>query len=135
MFALSFVLLCLCWILYHWCNNFSILALVECWTCEWYFVLSLFACMSGCSFIVWMIIMITIYSDCSCLVKLWFLVIIFIVWSHYACSICISRFPFTMNFLCYFFKENLSIWFKSFIESRVRWEWVLVTVLNSHFKS
>ena len=39
------------------------------WTCKWYFALSLLACMSRYSFIVWMIIVVTIYSDCSCLVK------------------------------------------------------------------
>ena len=65
-FALSLVLLCPCCILYPWCDNFSVLASVKCWTCKWYFALSLLACMSKCSFIVWMIIMVTIYSDCSC---------------------------------------------------------------------
>ena len=42
---------------------------VECWTCEWYFALSLLACMFGCSVLVWMIIVVTIYSACSFLVK------------------------------------------------------------------
>ena len=135
MFALSLVLLCPCWILYPWCNNFSVLALIECWTCKWYFALILLACMFGCSFIVWMIIVVTIYSDCSCLVKQCFIVIFIIAWLHCACSICISRFLLTMNFLCYCFKENLSVWFKSFTESRVRCEWVLAIVPNSHFKS
>ena len=140
MFALSLVLLYPCWILYPWCNNFSVLALIECWTCKWYFALNLLACMSGCSFIVWMIIMVTIYSDCSCLVEPCFIVIFIIAWSHIAwlhcaCSIYISRFLLTMNFLCYCFQENLSVWFKSFTESRVRCEWVLATAPNSHFKS
>ena len=128
-------LLCPCWILYPWCNNFSVLASVKCWTCKWYFELSLLACMFGCSFNVWMIIMVTIYSNCSCLVKPRFIVIFIIAWSHCACSICISRFLLTMNFLCYWFLENLSIWFKGFTESRVRYKWVLATVPNSHFKS
>ena len=122
MLPLSLVLLCLCWILYPWCNNSSVLASVECWTCKWYFALSLLTCMSGCSFIVWMIIVVTIYSDCSCLVKPCFIVIFIITWLYCACSICISRFLFTMNFLCYCFQENLSVWFKSFTESRVRCE-------------
>ena len=134
MFALSLVLLCPCWILYPWCNNFSVFASVECWMCKWYFALSLLVCMSGCSFIVWMIIKATIYSDCSCLVKPCFIVIFIIAWSHCASSICISRFLLTMNFLCYCFQENLSRWFKSFTESRVRCEWVLATVPRSHFK-
>ena len=42
-----------------------IVALVECWTCKWYFALSLLACMPECSFLVWMSIVVTIYSDCS----------------------------------------------------------------------
>ena len=73
---------------------------VECWTCKWYFALSLLACMSGCSFLVWMIIVITIYSDCSYLVKPCFIAIFFTTWSHCACSICISRFLPTMIVLC-----------------------------------
>ena len=85
--------------------------------------------------LVWMIIVITIYSDCSCLVKPCFIAIVVTTWSHYACSICISRFLLTMIILCYCFQENLSVWFKSFIVSRVRCEWVLVIVPNSHFKS
>ena len=73
---------------------------VECWTCKWYFALSILACMSGCSFLVWMIIVITIYSDCSYLVKPCFIAIFFTTWSHCACSICISRFLPTMIVLC-----------------------------------
>ena len=42
---------------------------VKYWTCKWYFALSLLACMYGCSFLVWMIIVVAIYSDCSFLVK------------------------------------------------------------------
>ena len=121
-----------CWILYPWCNYLCIFVSVVCWTCKWHFALSLFARMSGCSFLMWMIIVITIYSDCSCLVKPCFIAIVIIAWSHYACSICISRFMLAMIILCYCF---LSIWFKSFTTSRVRCEWVLLTVPNSHFKS
>ena len=84
-----------------------VVALVECWTCKWYFALNLLACMSGCSFLVWMIIAITIYSDCSCLVKPCFIAIFFTTWSHCACSICISRFLLTMIILCYCFQEKL----------------------------
>ena len=52
---------------------------VECWTCKWYFALSLLACMSGCSFLVWMIIVVTIYSDCSFLVKHCFIALILLL--------------------------------------------------------
>ena len=79
---------------------------VECWTCEWYFALSLLACMSGCSFLVWMIIVITIYSDRSCLVKLCYIALVFTTWSYCACSICISRFLLTMIVLCCCFQEK-----------------------------
>ena len=108
---------------------------VECWTFKWYFALSLLTCMSRCSFLVWMIIVITIYSDCSCLVKPYFIALFFTTWSHCACSICISRFLLTIIVLCYCFRKNLFIWFKSFTISRVRCEWVLATVPNSHVKS
>ena len=105
---------------------------IECWTCKLYFALNLLACMSGYSFLVWMIIVVTIYSDCSCLVKPCFIVIFFVAWSHCAYSICISRFLLTMIFL---FLGNLSVWFKSFTGFGVRCEWVLATVPNSHVKS
>ena len=51
----------------------SVYVSVEYWTCKWYFALSLLACMSGCSFLVWMSIVVTIYSDCFFWVKSWFI--------------------------------------------------------------
>ena len=98
---------------------------IECWTCKWYFTLSLLACMSRCSFLVWMIIVVTIYSDCSFLVKpcfiaLFYIALFYIAWSHCACSICISRFLLTMIVLCCYFQKILVLWFKSFTYSRVR---------------
>ena len=72
-----------------------VVALVECWTSKWYFALSLLAYMFGCSFFVWMSIVITIYSDCSFLVKPCFIVLF-----HFACSICITSFLHTMIILC-----------------------------------
>ena len=65
---------------------------VKYWTCKWYFALSLLTCMSGCSFLEWMIIVVTIYSDCSFLVKPYFIASFHFAWSHYAYSICISSF-------------------------------------------
>ena len=96
---------------------FSVLASVECWTCKWYFTLGLFACMSWCSFTVWMFIVVTIYSDCSCMVKLCFIIIFILAWSYYAYSTCILSFLLTMNLMSAFcdgFLGNLFIWFKSF---------------------
>ena len=51
---------------------------IECWTCKWYFALSLLACISRRSFLVWMIIVVTIYSDCSFLVKSCFIALFYI---------------------------------------------------------
>ena len=79
---------------------------VECWTCKWYFALSLLACMFGCSFLVWMIIVVTIYSDCSFLVKPCFVASFLFAWSRCACSICISSFLITMIILCCCFSGN-----------------------------
>ena len=127
--------LCPCWILYPWCKYLCVFVAVMCWTCKWHFALSLLACMSGCSFHVWMIIVVTIYSDCSCLVKPCFIVIFFI----YLIALCLLRMHFKISayndLLVLLFLGNLSIWFKSFTEFRVRCEWVLATVPNSHFKS
>ena len=53
-----------------------VVVLVECWTCKWYFALSLLAYMFGCSFLAWIFIVITIYNDCSCLVKPYFTALI-----------------------------------------------------------
>ena len=61
-------------------------ALVECWTCKWFSALSLLACISGCSFLVWMSIVVTIYSDCSFLVKPCFIASFHFAWSYYDCS-------------------------------------------------
>ena len=80
---------------------------VECWTCKLYFALSLLACMSGCSFLVWMIIVVTIYSDCSFLVKPCFIDSFLFAWLYCACSICILSFLLTMIVLCCCFQEIL----------------------------
>ena len=105
---------------------------VECWICKWYFVLSLLGCMSGCSFLVWMSIVVTIYSDCSFLFKSYFITLIYIAWSHCACSICITSFLHTVIVLCCcFFRRYLFLWFKSYTVSRVRREWVSPLFPNS----
>ena len=84
-----------------------VVVLVECWTCKWYFALTLLACMSRCSFLVWIIIVVTIYSDCSFLVKPYFIALNSFAWSHCACFICISSFLLTMIVLCCCFQELL----------------------------
>ena len=77
-----------------------VVALVECWTCKWYFALSLLVCISGCSFLVWISIVVTIYNDCSFLVKPWFITLFHLAWLYCACSICIKSFLHTMIILC-----------------------------------
>ena len=114
---------------------FSVLASVECWTCKWYFALSLFTCISGCSFTVWMFILVTIYSDCSCMVKLCFIIIFILAWSYCAYSICILSFPLTMNLMsafCDIVFRRLVHMVQELHKSRIRCEWVLATIPNSH---
>ena len=99
---------------------FSVLASVEYWTYKWYFVLSLFAFMSRCSFTMWMFIVVTIYSDCSCKVKLCFPIIFILTWSYYAYSIFILSFQLTMNLLSAF----CDIVFKRLVQM-VHWAYLL----------
>ena len=113
-----------------------VFVLVECWTCKWYFALSLLACMSGCPFLVWMSIVVTIYSDCSFLVKPYFIALIYIAWSHYVCSICITSFLHTMIILCCSFLGDTcsyGSWATQIVELRV--SEFCSTIPNSHVKS
>ena len=79
-----------------------------------------------------MIIVVTIYSDCSCLVKPCLIVISLdrIVLAHMHFKITTYN-----DLLVLLFSGNLSVWFKSFIKSRVRCKRVLLAVPNSHFRS
>ena len=83
-----------------------IVALVECWTCKWFFALSFLACMFGCSFLVWMSIVVTIYSDCSFLIKPWLIAKFHFAWSHCACSIYITSFLRIMIIFCVVFSGD-----------------------------
>ena len=109
----------------------SIVALVECWTCKWYFALSLLACISGCWFLVRMSIVVTIYSNFSFLVKPCFIALFHHAWSHCACSICITSFmhykfsAYNDHIVLLFVKRYLFLWFKSYTDSKVRCGWVL----------
>ena len=99
-FPLSISLLCPLLDFISLMKFLCVVALVECWTCKWYFALSLLACMSGCSFLIWMSIVVTIYCDCSFLVKPCFIALFHFAWSHCACSTCITSFLHTMIILC-----------------------------------
>ena len=109
---------------------------VECWTCKWYFALSLLACMSRCSFLVWMSIVVTIYNDCLFLVKPYFIALIYIAWSQCACFICIINFLHTMIILCFCFSRNTcSYGSKASQNLELGVSEFCSTVPNSHVKS
>ena len=104
----------------------------------YHFALSLFVCMSRCSFTMWMFIVVTIYSYCSCMVKLYFIIIFILAWSYCACFVCILSFPLTMNLMsvfCNIVFRRLIFRVQELQESRIRCKWVLATIPNSHFKS
>ena len=102
---------------------------VECWTCKWLFALSLLACMSGCSFPMWMSIVVTIYSDCSFLVKPINAIVYYLI---PFCLIALCLLHMHYKFSAYndyivllIFMRYVFLWFKSYTYSRVRCEWVL----------
>ena len=81
-------------------NAYMLCALVECWTCKWYFAFKLI------SLHVQMFIP---YENehcdhypivIACMVKPWFIALFHFAWSHYACFICITSFLHTMIKLC-----------------------------------
>ena len=109
---------------------------VECWTCKLYFALNLLACMSGCSFLMWMIIVVTIYSDCSFLVKPYFIALIYIAWLYCVCFICISSYLLTMIILCCCFSgETCSYDLRATQILELGVSEFCSTVLNTHVKS
>ena len=95
---------------------------VECWTYKWYFTISLLACMSRCSFLVWMIIVVTIYSDCLFLVKPCFIASFFLLYRIVLAPYAFQVFCLQRPYFIVIFRKYLSIWFKSFTDSRVRYE-------------
>ena len=113
-----------------------VVALVECWTCKWYFALSLLACMFRCSFLVWKSIVVTIYSDCSFLVKPCFVALFHYAWSHCACSICITSFLHTMIILyCCFSRDTCSYGLRATQILELGVSEFCSTIPNSHVNS
>ena len=112
-----------------------VVVFVKCWTCKWYFALSLLACMSGCSFLVWMSIVVTTYSDCSFLVMSCFITLIYSAWLHCACSICIISFLHTMIILCCFSGDTCSYGSRITQILELGVSEFCLTVPNSHVKS
>ena len=106
------------------CIYFMYSALVECWACKW-FALSLLTCMSGCSFQVWMSIVVTILKW----LPVWSSHGLFLI-LFYLIALCLPHMPYKFSayndqivLLC--FKSYLFIWFKSISDSKVRCKWVL----------
>ena len=108
-------------------DAYLLCALVECWTCKWYFAFK-FISLHVRLFIP------SVNEHCglyviviACMVKPWFITqFLFFAWSHCACSICITNFLHTMIILYYCgFRRYLFLWFKSYTDSRIRCEWVL----------
>ena len=107
-------------------DAYLLCALVECWTCKWYFAFKLISLHvrlfipsvnEHCGLYV---IVIIVWSSHGLLLNSIF------AWSHCACSICITSFLHTMIILyCCGFRKYLFLWFKSYTNSRVRSEWVL----------
>ena len=113
-----------------------IVALVKCWTCKWYFALSLLACISGCLFLVWVSIVVTIYSDCSFLVKPWSIALFHFAWSHCVCFIYITSFLHTMITLCCCFSgDTCSYGLRATQILELGVSEFCSTVPNSHVKS
>ena len=75
-------------------------ALVECWTCKWYFAFKLTS-LHVRMFIPYEIEHCDHYSIViACMVKPWFIALFHIAWSHCACFICITSFLHTLIKLC-----------------------------------
>ena len=75
-------------------------ALVECWTCKWYFAFKLIS-LHVRMFIPYVNKHLGHYSIViACMVKSWFITLFHFVWSHFACFICITSFLHIMIKLC-----------------------------------
>ena len=75
-------------------------ALVECWTCKWYFAFKLIS-LHVRMFIPYVNEHCGHYSIAiACMVKPWFIALFHFAWSHCACFICITSFLHTMIKLC-----------------------------------
>ena len=76
-------------------------ALVECWTCKWYFSFKLIS-LHVRMFIPYVNEHCDHYSIViACMVKPWFSALIHFAWSYCTCFICITSFLHTMIKLCY----------------------------------
>ena len=111
-------------------------ALVECWTCEWYFAFKLIS-LHVRMFIPYVNEHCGHYSIViACMVKPWFIALFHFAWSYCACFICITSFSaYNDQIVLLCFRRYLFLWFKSFLDSRVRCEWVFVQLFPTHMLS
>ena len=107
-------------------------ALVERWTCIWYFAFKLI------SFHVWMFTP-HVNEHCghysiviACMVKPWFIVLFHFTWSHYVCFICITSFLYIMIKLCCCVSCWTCKWYFAFklISFHV---WMFTPHVNEHY--
>ena len=81
-------------------DAYMLCALVECWTCKWYFAFKLIS-LHVRMFIPYENEHCDHYSIViACMVKPWFIALFHFAWSHCACVICITSFLHTMIKLC-----------------------------------
>ena len=81
-------------------DTYMLCALVECWTCKWYFAFKLIS-LHAQMFILYENEHCDHYSIViACMVKPWFIALFHFAWSHCACFICITSFLHTMIKLC-----------------------------------
>ena len=128
-------LLCPCWILYPWCIYLVFLYRLNVGhandTLHWAYYLACLDVHSLCEWSLWSLF-----------------IVIVLVWSSHALlllSTLLDRIvltPYAFQDFCLqwsscvvVFKKYLFVWYKTFTVSRVRCEWVLATVPNSHVKS
>ena len=117
-------------------DAYMLCALVECWTCKWYFPFKLI------SLHVWMCIP---YVNEHCdhysiviafMVKPWFIVSFHFAWSHCACLICITSFRHTMiKSCCYVSGDTCSYDSRSSQILELGMSEFCSIVPNSHVKS
>ena len=81
-------------------DAYMLCALVECWTCKWYFAFKLIS-LHVRMFIPYMNEHCDHYSIViAYMVKPWFIALFYFAWSHCACFICITSFMHTMIKWC-----------------------------------
>ena len=123
--SLSTSLLCPCWILYPWCNYFVLLYQLSVEhannTLHWAYQLTCPDVHSLCEWSLWSLFIVIIRFLSSHALLLHSFLLDRIVLAPYAFQV----FCLQWSYCVVIFEKCLSIWFKSFTDSRVKCEWVL----------